>query len=53
MMSVKEYALDINVTVEAVIKKAQELGYDIKNADDMLDEDQIRSEEHTSELQSR
>ena len=41
MMSVKEYALDINVTVEAVIKKAQELGYDIKNADDMLDEDQI------------
>ncbi|HCJ32619.1 MAG TPA: translation initiation factor IF-2 [Firmicutes bacterium] len=40
-MSVKEYALDINVTVEAVIKKAQELGYDIKNADDMLDEDQI------------
>ena len=24
MMSVKEYALDINVTVEAVIKKAQE-----------------------------
>ena len=41
MMSVKEYALDINATVEAVIKKAQELGYDIKSADDMLDEDQI------------
>lgn len=41
MMSVKEYALDINVTVEAVIKKAQELGYNINSADDMLDEDQI------------
>lgn len=41
MMSVKEYALDINVDVEKVIRKAQELGYEITSEDDELNEDQV------------
>ena len=41
MMSVKEYALDINVDVEKVIRKAQELGYNITSEDDELNEDQV------------
>ena len=36
MMSVKEYALDINVTVEAVIKKAQELGVTIISEEEFI-----------------
>ena len=31
MMSVKEYALDINRSVEEIIKKANELGYEVSN----------------------
>ncbi len=41
MMSVKEYALDINMSVDTVLKKAIELGFDVKNEDDILSEDQI------------
>ena len=41
MMSVKEYALDINMGVDTVLKKAIELGFDVKNEDDILSEDQI------------
>ena len=41
MMSVKEYALDINKTIEEVIKKANELGYVVNNEEDMLSEDAI------------
>ena len=40
-MSVKEYSLDINQSIETVIAKAKELGYDINNEDDMLNEDAI------------
>ena len=41
MMSVKEYALDINRSVEEVISKANELGYNVKNEDDILEEDMV------------
>ncbi len=41
MMSVKEYALDVNLSVDEIISKAKELGYDINSEDDMLSEDQI------------
>lgn len=41
MMSVKEYALDISMQIDVVIKKAQELGFGIKNEEDELTEDQI------------
>ena len=40
MMSVREYAQDINMDVKVVLKKAQELGY-AQNEDDILDEDQV------------
>ena len=41
MMSVKEYALDINRSVEEIIKKANELGYEVNNEDDILSEDAV------------
>ena len=40
MMSVIEYAQDINMDVEVVLKKAQELGY-AQNKEDMLSEDAV------------
>ncbi|MBR4350831.1 MAG: translation initiation factor IF-2 [Bacilli bacterium] len=40
-MSVKEYALDINRSVEEIIKKANELGYTVSNEDDILSEDAV------------
>ncbi|MBO5183042.1 MAG: translation initiation factor IF-2 [Bacilli bacterium] len=39
-MSVREYAQDINMDVEVVLKKAIELGY-AKSADDVLSEDAV------------
>ena len=41
MMSVEEYALDINRTCEDVLKMCESLGFDIKSNDDMLDEEMI------------
>ena len=41
MMSVKEYSEDINQSVEVIIKKAKELGYDVNNEDDVLSEDAV------------
>ena len=41
MMSVEEYALDINKTTNEVIKMCEHLGLDVKNNDDMLDEEMI------------
>ena len=41
MMSVKEYSEDINKSIEVIIKKAKELGYDVENEDDILSEDAI------------
>lgn len=41
MMSVLEYAQDVNRTVEEILKKCKELGIDVKEEDDMLDEEGI------------
>ena len=41
MMSVEEYALDINRTTNEVIKMCEHLGFNIKNNGDMLDEEMI------------
>ncbi len=40
-MSVREYSEDINQSIEAIIAKAKELGYEVNDADDMLSEDAI------------
>ena len=41
MMSVKEYASDVNRTVHEILNKCQELGFGIFDGEDMLDEDMI------------
>ena len=41
MMSVEEYALDINQDVSLVLEKCLELDIDVKNAEDLLDEEAI------------
>ena len=41
MMSVAEYASDMNIKVEEVLKKCDVLGIDVSNEDDLLDEDSI------------
>ena len=41
MMSVKEYAEDINREVSEVLNKCFELDFDVKNEDDMLDDEAI------------
>ena len=41
MMSVQEYAEEMNFTVQDVINKARELGYKINNKDDELDDEMI------------
>ena len=38
MMSVAEYALDVNKTVEEILKQCKVLGIDVENEDDMLDD---------------
>lgn len=41
MMSVLEYAQDVNKTVEEILEKCKELGIDVKTEEDMLDQDGI------------
>lgn len=41
MMSVLEYAEDINRTVSEVLKKCEELGINVKKEDDLLEEEDI------------
>ena len=41
MMSVKEYALDVNVDVSVILKTCKDLGIKVSNEDDMLSEDDI------------
>ena len=41
MMSVLEYAEDVNRTVENILNKCKELGIDVSSEDDLLDEDAI------------
>ncbi len=40
-MKVGEYALSVDLTVAEVLKKAQELGIEVKNAEDLLSDDDI------------
>ncbi len=40
-MTVKEYALDINLSVAEVIKKCNDLGIEIKSPDDVLTDDDV------------
>ncbi|MCI8588533.1 MAG: translation initiation factor IF-2 [Bacilli bacterium] len=40
-MSVLDYALDMGKTVDEVIELCEKLGFNIQNADDLLDQDQI------------
>lgn len=41
MMSVLEYAEDVNRTVELILEKCHELNIDVNNEEDLLDEDAI------------
>lgn len=41
MMSVLEYAQDVNKTVEEILEKCKELGIDANTEDDMLDQDGV------------
>ena len=41
MMSVKEYASDVNLSVKKIIELANTLNINVTNADDMLDDDAI------------
>ncbi len=41
MMSVKEYADDVKLTVAEVLKEAKKLGLEVKTAEDMLSEDDV------------
>ncbi len=41
MMSVEEYSLDVNLSVEEIIAKAKTLGYDLNDKNDMLSDEAI------------
>ena len=41
MMSVEEYALDVNKSVDEIISKAKSLGYEVNDKGDMLSDDAI------------
>ncbi len=41
MMSVEDYALDVNKSVDEILKKCSELNIDVKEKDDLLDYDAI------------
>jgi len=41
MMSVEEYALDINKSIDEVLKKCKEIGIKVNNGDDTLSEDEV------------
>ncbi len=47
MMSVLEYAEDINKTVEEVLKKCKELNINVNSKDDLLDDDAITELDNT------
>lgn len=41
MMSVSEYAIDVNKTVKEILKKCKQLNIDVDNEESMLDEEAI------------
>jgi hypothetical protein len=51
MMSVLEYALDVDKTVEEILKKCQMLNIDASSEDDMLDEDAITELEQGKDIE--
>ena len=40
-MTVEEYALDTNLSIETILKKCKGLGINAKNKDDILEDDDI------------
>ncbi len=50
MMSVRDYANDVNLTVAEILKQASKLGLDVKTADDLLNEDDIIMLDNTVNL---
>lgn len=52
MMTVFEYAEDINKTVEEVLKNCKELGIKVANGDDILDEDAIIQLDNSSNVEA-
>ena len=42
-MTVKEYAIDVNLSVAEVIKKCIDLGIEVKSGDDILSDDDVIS----------
>ena len=49
-MSVKDYAKDINLSVAEVLKKCRELGINVNNSDDILNDDDIIMLDNTLNL---
>jgi len=52
MMSVSEYAIDVNKTVEEILKKCKELGINVNSEDDMLEQDDITELDNTIDTSS-
>lgn len=42
-MTVKEYAIDVNLSVAEILKKCSDLGIEVKNGDDILSDEEIIS----------
>lgn len=40
-MTVKDYSIDVNLSVAEILKKCKELGINVSNGDDLLDDDDI------------
>ena len=47
MMTVLEYAIDVNKTVEEILKKCKELNIDVNNEEDLLDDTAITELDNT------
>ena len=43
IMSVKEYAIDVNLSVAEILKKCDDLGIEVKTGDDILSDEEIIS----------
>ena len=41
MMTVKEYALDVNKSVKVILDKCSSLGFEVYGEDDLLSEEQV------------
>ena len=41
MMTVEEYAIDVNRSIDVILGKCKELGFNISNKDDVLSEEQV------------